>query len=383
MTDVQAYAQRCFRGTTTDRVGVELEFLVFDADVPAAPVPIARIADALPPMPGGSRITFEPGGQLELSAPPGLLPDAVAGLVADVDAVRLALGEAGLTLGGTGLDPLRPPRRQLREPRYDAMAAFLGVPYGPMMMCSTASVQVNLDFSADPAVRWARSHLLGPVLVAAFANSPAPGWVSGRQAVWLNLDPSRTASVAMGGDPADDWARYLLDARLMMVREEGDGFRPVLDGSAFRDFAAVAGRPPTEEDLAYHATTLFPPVRPRGWLEVRYLDAQAVDDWPVCAAVVHALVMDDRAADTALAAAEPVSGRWARAARAGLADPALRRAATTYFRAAVEALPRLGAEPWLVDRVSAFAAEHIESGRSPAVALSQPKAGAPTLEVRS
>ncbi|GAA4594455.1 ergothioneine biosynthesis glutamate--cysteine ligase EgtA [Planotetraspora phitsanulokensis] len=368
MTDVQAYARKCFRGATTDRVGVELEFLVFDAEVPAKHVPIARTTAALPSLPGGSRITFEPGGQLELSAPPGPLAQAVADLVADVDAVRLALAGAGLTLGASGLDRLRQPIRQLHEPRYDAMAAYLGVPYGVAMMCSTASIQVNVDFGADPAERWARAHVLGPVLLAAFANSPADGWMSGRQAVWFNLDPTRTASAAAGGDPAGDWAGYLLDAGLMMIKD-GDGLRPVPAGSAFRDFEVVAGRPPEEDDVAYHATTLFPPVRPRGWLEIRYLDAQGADEWPVCAAVVSALLMDDRAAAVALEAAAPVRDNWVQAARFGLADPALRAAAATCFLAAAEALPRLGAEPWLTARVRAFAAKHIEPGRSPAVDL--------------
>ncbi|MEU6426436.1 ergothioneine biosynthesis glutamate--cysteine ligase EgtA [Microbispora sp. NPDC046973] len=365
MTDVQRYARDCFRGVTSDRLGVELEFLVFDADNPALPVPIARIAGALPALPGGSRVTFEPGGQLELSAPPDVLPAAVAKLTADVDAVRLALARAGLRLGGRGLDTLRPPLRQLREPRYEAMAAFLERPHGLTMMCSTASIQVNLDFGEDPRARWERAHMIGPVMVAAFANSPTGGWASGRQAVWAGLDPSRTAPVARGGDPVDDWARYLLDARLMLVRESG-GLLPVLDGSAFRDFTRVAGRPPGEADLAYHATTLFPPVRPRGWLEVRYLDAQGTGEWPVCVAVVHALVTDDRAAGIALEAARPVAHRWADAARLGLADPGLRRSASACFRAAAEALPRLGAEPSLVARVRAFASRHIESGRSPA-----------------
>lgn len=371
MTDVQAYARGCFGGTDTDRLGVELEFLVFDVEAPTSQVPIPRILDALPPLSGGSLVTFEPGGQLELSAPPCPLPDAIANLVSDVEDVRLALSEAGLTLGGTGLDPLRPPERQLRQPRYEAMAAFLGRPHGATMMCSTAAIQINLDFGDDPAIRWGRAHLLGPVLVAAFANSPDQGWMSGRQAVWHNLDRSRTAPVARGGDPAEDWAEYLLAARLMLVREDGDGCRPVLDGSLFRDFERVAGRSPTSEDLAYHATTLFPPVRPRKWLETRYLDAQGPDDWPVCAAVVYALIMDDQAAEAALEVAAPVSGMWLDAARMGLGEPRLRRAAEGCFRAAVEALPRLGAAPWLVDRVSAFAAKHVESGRSPAVDLTE------------
>ncbi|WP_239119354.1 glutamate-cysteine ligase family protein, partial [Planotetraspora thailandica] len=258
----------------------------------------------------------------------------------------------------------------------EAMAAYLGVPYGITMMCSTASIQVNVDVGGDPARRWNLAHALGPVLVAAFANSPADGWMSGRQRVWASLDSSRTAPVSRGGvcfgaagDPAGDWARYLLDAGLMMIHEGGDAFRPVPPGPAFRDFAAVAGRPPTRGDLAYHATTLFPPVRPRGWLEVRYLDALGPDDWPVCAAVVSALLMDGPAAEEALDAAVPFGGWWTRAARLGLADPDLRRAAETCFRAVVEALPRLDAEPWLVDRVAAYAVKHIETGRSPAADL--------------
>src|SRR5262249_6440899 len=152
-------------------------------------------------------------------------PSALTRLAADVAAVRDALREAGLVLGGVGLDPVRPARRQLTLPRYDAMATFLGLPYGALMMCSTASIQVNLDLGEQPATRWERAHALGPVLLAAFANSPLSagrpcGWMSGRQAVWHNLDPTRTGLVPAGGDPADDWARYLLDARLMLVRED-------------------------------------------------------------------------------------------------------------------------------------------------------------------
>ncbi|MFI6509241.1 glutamate-cysteine ligase family protein [Streptosporangium sp. NPDC050855] len=393
VADVEAFARRCFSGSPGDLLGVELEFLVFDRTAPARQVPIARIADALPPLPGGSVVTFEPGGQLELSGPPGPLPGAIARLTSDVEAVREALREVGLVLAGVGLDPLRPAWRQLRLPRYEAMAEFLGAPYGALMMCSTASIQVNLDLGPDPAARWERAHLLGPVLVAAFACSPLSGsrpcgWMSGRQAVWERLDPTRTAAVPATGDPAAAWAEYLLDARLMAVREpseeaddhaDGVRYRAVRDGSTFRDLLATSRRPPTLEDLAYHATTLFPPVRPRGWLEIRYLDTQDPAGWQVCAAVTHALVTDDRAADAALAAAEPCAGgtgMWPRAGRRGLAEPRLRDAADGCFRAALEALPRLGASPELVRDVAAFADRHVSPGRSPAVDLLQLVRGA-------
>ena len=80
------------------------------------------------------------------------------------------------------------------------------------------------------------------------------------------------------------WTRWALDAPLMMVRRgRGPGRRP--PGVSFRNGcgtgAAVVGdrEPPTVDDLAYHLTTLFPQVRPRGHLEVRYLDAQPGPWW--------------------------------------------------------------------------------------------------------
>ncbi|PZG08656.1 ergothioneine biosynthesis glutamate--cysteine ligase EgtA [Nonomuraea aridisoli] len=383
VSEVADFARRCLRPAAGDRVGVELEFLVFDRTDPTRQVPSARVEGALPRLAGGSRVTFEPGGQLELSGPAGPLAGTLERLSGDVAAVRAALRAEGLALGGVGLDPVRPARRQLRLPRYDAMAEFLGRPYGALMMCSTASIQVNLDLGERPEVRWERAHALGPVLLAAFANSPLSGgrpcgWMSGRQAVWAGLDPTRTAPVPHDADPAAAWARYLLDARLMLVRDGDGGCRPVRDGSTFRDWLAGGGeRPPTADDLAYHATTLFPPVRPRGWLEIRYLDAQRPDAWPVCVAVSHALVTDDRAADAAMAAAEECRTAWETAARCGLSDPRLRRAAEACFRAALEAMPRIGAGPGLAGAVAAFADRYVAAGRSPAHDLIDPTPGRP------
>ncbi|MDH2426273.1 glutamate-cysteine ligase family protein [Sphaerisporangium sp. TRM90804] len=372
--DVEAFARGCFRGTPGDRVGVELEFLVFDLADLSRHVSVAEITDALPVPGGGATVTFEPGGQLELAGPPGELPDAVSALAADVDEVRRALLDRGLVLAGMGLDPVRPPLRQLRRPRYEAMAELLGVPYGPLMMCLTASIQVNVDLGDRPEVRWRRANLLGPVLSAAFANSPLLrsrpcGWTSGRQAVWLHLDPTRTRPLPYDDDdPAATWATRLMDARLMLPRGSR-ARRPKPSRCTFGDWMdapGLTGRAPTTADLAYHATTVFPPVRPRGWLEIRYLDALSPSSWPACVAVTSALLLDDRAADAATAAAEPFADRWWQAAYTGLSDPRLRRAADDCFRAAIEALPRLGAPPSLVAEASAFADRHVTPGSSPA-----------------
>ena len=56
-----------------------------------------------------------------------------------------------------------------------------------------------------------------------------------------------------------------------------------------------AGHPlgfPTADDLAYHLTTLFPPVRPKGWLELRMIDALPDPWWRVPVAVAAAWIDD-------------------------------------------------------------------------------------------
>src|SRR5690606_2627290 len=164
---------------------------------------IRSVLDHAEPLPGGSRVSFEPGGQLELSSPAA--PGVVAcwkGVTADLEHVEAALAASGLALLGTGTDPVRRPRRQVFNPRYDTMEAYFDRrgPAGRVMMCGTAALQVNLDVGvdcADVARRWRLLQAIGPTLAAAFANSSRhaardPGWQTTRQAMSLRLDRPRT-----------------------------------------------------------------------------------------------------------------------------------------------------------------------------------------------
>jgi glutamate--cysteine ligase len=96
------------------------------------------------------------------------------------------------------------------------------------------------------------------------------------------------------------------------------------------------------DDLDYHLSTLFPPVRPRGYLEVRYLDTQPGTEWIAPVAVVAALLADDTTTDAARAVAAGTAGQWLTAARAGLADPAIRRTATDLLELACRNLDSTG-----------------------------------------
>ncbi|GGV21270.1 glutamate--cysteine ligase EgtA [Streptomyces spectabilis] len=391
----------CFKNGPPAAVGVELEWLVHDRRSPRLPVTSARVEAAraaLRTRSLHSAVTVEPGGQLELSSlPAASLMECVSAVAADLTVVRDTLRPLDLTLTGLGADPWRAPTRLLREPRYDAMESWLdrAGEAGRRMMCSTASVQICLDAGyAEPgplgfARRWRLAHLLGPVLVAAFANSPvqdgrATGWRSTRQAVWAGIDPGRSGAPALDEEPRAAWARHALDAPVMCVRTESAGAADgapwlVPQGLSFRSWVRSGlPRPPTRGDLDYHLTTLFPPVRPRGHLELRMVDAQSgADGWVVPLAVTMALFDDAQAAETAYRTVKPLAERagatpaphsplWLDAARHGLADPELREAATACFDAALDALPRLGAAPAVLAAVAAHADRYVVRGRCPA-----------------
>ncbi|GAA2840700.1 ergothioneine biosynthesis glutamate--cysteine ligase EgtA [Kitasatospora paracochleata] len=387
----------CFKIGPPRLVGVEAEWFVHDARCPDDPVDPDRVAAALaalpahpegPQLPAGSRLTHEPGGQVELSSQPADDPDRCADLLlADQAALSAAYAAQGLRLTGSGTDPLARERRmQASHPRYVAMEQYFDRtgPWGRIMMCGTASVQVCVDSGSEAqlAARWRLAHALGPVLVAAFANSPLldgrpTGYKSMRQTVWSRMDPSRTLAPAANGDPRHAWARYVLDAKVLCVqRPDGEPWTAPA-GLTFREWLRGAGdRPATMADLEYHRTTLFPPVRPRGHLELRMIDAQPGEGWLVPLALVSALMDDPQATDAALAALEPLAEPgsappprnmlWRRAAGLGMTDPELRRATVACFAAADRALARRGGSGRLRRALGEFAERYPVRGRCPA-----------------
>ncbi len=124
----QYIAEGCLVDAPLGRVGLELEAHCHDpADPHRRPSwdEIAAVLDALPALPGGSRITVEPGGAVELSGPPadGVVP-AIEAMRRDQAVLQPAFAAAGLGLVFLGADPLRPPRRINPGARYRAMERF-------------------------------------------------------------------------------------------------------------------------------------------------------------------------------------------------------------------------------------------------------------------
>lgn len=354
--DAEAYvALVCFKHGPPERIGVELEWTLHHRGRPERPLDPHLLASALGchapptlcpdnsprPLPKGSLVTVEPGGQVEMSTLPhrslGELLSAVEDDLRHLDAL---LEQSGLARGTAGIDPHRQPARLLDVPRYTAMQAYLDArgPWGSPMMCSTASIQVCLDAGAasDLALRWRTLHSVGPALVALFANSPVAhgrrtGWASNRLRATLGTCPPFTHPVG-GDDPVGAWVDRVMSAPVMCVRRAHDDWAPHRPMS-FADWLAGTAPgelPPTYDDLDYHLSTLFPPVRPRGYVEVRYLDAQPDDRWHHPVLLLDALMSSNQVAERACEIAggtDALDDPWETAARRGLDDPALRTTA--------------------------------------------------------
>src|SRR3954470_4527732 len=357
----QHIGETCLADGPVGRVGLEVEAHCFDLADPMRRPDWAELTDTIagvPPLPGGSAITVEPGGAVELSGPPRADPVApITAMTADRAMLRTAFAQAGLGLVLLGADPLRPAKRVNPGDRYRAMERFFiasqTADAGAAMMTSTASVQVNLD--AGPRDGWADrvrlARALGPTMIAIAANSPLlggrfTGWQSTRQRVWSQLDSARCGPIlgVNGDDPAADWARYALKAPVMLVHPtpEMDAV-PIADWVPFADWAdgrvLLGGRGPTHADLDYHLTTLFPPVRPRRWLEIRYLDSVPDDLLPAVVFLVVTLLDDPAVAGLAAEAVEPVATAWDLAARIGLKDDRLYQAANRCVALAADRAP--------------------------------------------
>jgi glutamate--cysteine ligase len=354
-------ASVCFKHGPPEQTGIELEWLLLDPSDPLRHPDAATLLAALgqhaprtlnpdspaAALPAGGLVTVEPGGQLEISsAPSASIADLIEAVHRDVGYLRALLEPTGFLLSGLAADPYRPPRRILHTPRYDAMAAAFDAvgPAGRVMMCSTAATQVCVDLGPPEQAddRWRAAHYLGPVLLAAFANSPRtsselPRSVSHRMASWWQLDPERTLP-----PPSLELADYVqraLDTQVLARRRQHGSWR-VRQPMTLRQWIG-SGDQVTSSDIDLHLSMMFPPVRPQGYLELRYLDAQPAGQWIAPLSLLAALFATPDTVERVLHCCAEGSQRWQQATEIGLADPVLRDCARSLLALAGPQLSRL------------------------------------------
>ncbi len=391
-----------FRAATEDLVGVEVEWTVLGADQGRFdPVRTRRLVqDSWRTLPdagdptrrpwnhGDSRgdLTLEPGGQIEFSSAPYPNPEAAADATCRAarslsEWVRQHDADGLIAIGyhpwstpeelGLHTDAVRYRAMQRNFDRYG--------PFGRRMMRLTGSVQVNIDFG-EPTVaarRWELALRLGPILTATFANgavamgTPVEDHASLRARAWLELDPSRSGIPSRFlDDPESDPIEHYLDfaMRASVFQMQRDGGDPEqadtpLDypSLSFADWMS-GGLPevgyPTLEDWRTHLSTLFPETRPRGFLEIRSIDAPGMAWTAVPVHIVSTVLRNAWARDEMLERLRPhhrqLDALRRRAMQFGLKDPTLAALARELFEVVTphltgesEALVRLYRERYL------------------------------------
>ena len=295
----------------------------------------------------GTRISFEPGGQIEISS---AAHDSVSSVVDTtrslVTRLRQVMAEHGIELLAHGVDPyndIGDAPLQLHRQRYTDMTRYFDAigPSGRRMMRQTAALQINVERGEDPAARWRLLNALAPIVVALFANSRQyanrpTGWASYRAQLWRTLDPSRTGIPFADGDHIAQYLRFALDAGAM--RASTDGRR-----RSFRDWMS---EPSVDKDeWIFHLSTLFPEVRPKGFFELRSADTIEPDSLAAPVVFVTGLVYDARSArDAAELLGPPSVDMLERAGRLGLADASIRHLASNLTKFAMAGAKRLGGD---------------------------------------
>jgi glutamate--cysteine ligase len=336
--------------TAAPTVGVEIELLVGRADerqgFPVAPADVRAALAADPCIAVLATVSFEPGGQLELSVPPARSVQALVTRAADaVRRTETVLAARGLRLVVGAVDPCADVEPQLREPseRYLVMRRHFDAdgPAGATMMCRTAALQVCVGLAGGGATarQWLTANMIGPSLAAAFRTTHGPG---NRTAIWLGVDSTRTGMDGRQvdpGRPAEAYTEFALGAHVLPLGLPAD-HAVHQEPTTMAAWIARGEDRPDRHDIRHHLSTLFPPVRPRGYIEMRYLDAQRPGGLTVATTLLAVLLTDPEAQGTALALTggdpDRLARDWRRSADIGLSDDTLRRTAVGLGRVAAE-----------------------------------------------
>ncbi|MDQ3673772.1 MAG: glutamate-cysteine ligase family protein [Gemmatimonadota bacterium] len=347
--------QRLFSPTpsaTPRAVGAELELIPVDA-VTRAMVPVQVSAKALSRLnvregwaaqgsadeptswrlPDGASISFEPGGQIEISS---ALHETASSLIESLQRVAHLLEAEmegnGIALITRGVDPcndIASVPLQLQRDRYIRMTNYFNSVSGSgiRMMRQTAALQINVERGDEPIARWRLLNALAPVVTALFANSREyagsdTGFASYRAQLWRTLDHSRTGLAYSAEDSPFHYLRFALDAVAIRSGDATEG-RPY---HSFRNWMRKSDI--SIEDWNFHLSTLFPEVRPKSYFELRSADSIDIESLAAPIVFVTGLIYDpDCARRAGDFLGEPSPRLLETAGRDGLRDSGLREIA--------------------------------------------------------
>ncbi|MCB9800486.1 MAG: hypothetical protein H6757_06995 [Candidatus Omnitrophica bacterium] len=237
-----------------------------------------------------STITLEPGGQVELSAPPATnvfeIQEQVTRFLDELRQIRAIY--PAIDWLATGIQPFSPldEIEWVPKERYHFMAEYLKCrgTQSHEMMKRTATNQVNVDYLDEEDAMDSLKVVLGltSIVSALFSNScfsdgRPNGFLSKRLDIWNHTDPARTGLLiefTHEGRRFQDYLNYLLDMPMLFLVRNGQWIK--IENLTFRQFlhAGYQGLQPTLADFELHLSSAFPEARLKQYLEIRGVDCQ-------------------------------------------------------------------------------------------------------------
>ncbi len=266
---------------------------------------------------GGTWVTLEPGGQVELSAGP---VKNVFEIEKQVESFAVELREMkkyfpGIAWLSVGIQPVSRldeiswvPKR-----RYDLMSTYLKS-RGSLahdMMKRTCTNQINLDFPDEPTALAQFQVIFGITSIvsaifshSAFSEGKPNGFLARRVQIWNETDPDRCGLLLQfvgEGKSFRDYVEYLLEMPMIFIVREEKWIS--MGGISFRKFLreGKGEHRATWSDFELHLSMAFPEARFKRYLEIRGVDAQRLPLIPAVAAFWKGILYDEKTREKAWA----------------------------------------------------------------------------------
>lgn len=327
--ELYGYFQKFSKPASKQRVGIECEFFGVEQETGKALLyfgprgieailcrlaavfhyePVLEEGHVIALRKGENWITLEPGGQVELSAPPVAtifeVEKQIQNFAAELHEIEKYF--SGIAWLSVGLHPFSSLEDIPWVPkhRYEIMKSYLGKKgrLAHEMMKLTATNQANFDYpdEATALVQFRVIHGITSFVSAVFAHSAFSsgrpnGYLGRRLAIWNETDPDRCGVLTefiKEGKTFRDYVKYLLGMPLMFVVRGGKWIP--MEGIPFREFVREGKGEfrATLADFELHLSTAFPEARFKQYIEVRGVDAQQLPLIPAVAAFWKGILYD-------------------------------------------------------------------------------------------
>lgn len=256
-------------------------------------------------------IGLEPGGQIELSAPPVFTVSDVEqhlqNFITELHQIQKKIPNVCWIASGihpfSRLDEIS----WVPKHRYQILADYLKSRgnLSHSMMKFTATNQFNFDYTdeKDAMEKLRLMFLISPVVSAMFANGSfsegkSNGFASYRLEIWNHTAPERSGLLTEFLKPHqsfESYLEYILKMPMIFIVRQNEWIP--MKGLTFRNYIreGYQGIQATIGDFELHMSTAFPDARLKQYLEVRSMDCQSPDLIPSMAAFWKGLLYNAKA----------------------------------------------------------------------------------------